>query len=142
MTHVILGFLRILGRGKDLIIVGGFNVYPKEVEDCIEKLPGVTEAAVIGAVLRCRFLPCFWKCSVMCLGVPHKDLGEAMVAVVSVNDASSVDSAKKEREIIEALKKVLGKYKVVENSWICLFCGQCLFAALQFWSKTNVFCCS
>ncbi|KAL6724518.1 hypothetical protein Aduo_019403 [Ancylostoma duodenale] len=55
------GFLRILGRGKDLVITGGFNVYPKEIEDCIDRLPDVSESAIIG--------------------VPHKDLGEVPVAV-------------------------------------------------------------
>lgn len=114
VDHVVLGFLHILGRGKDLIIVGGFNVYPKEVEDCIEELPDVTEAAVIGTVLSCRSLFRFWKFPTVCSGVPHKDLGEAVVAVVCIDNASAVDAAKKEREIIEELKKMLGKYKVVE----------------------------
>ena len=55
------GYLEIVGRAKDLIITGGLNVYPKEVETAIDALPGVTESAVIG--------------------VPHPDLGEAVVAV-------------------------------------------------------------
>ena len=56
------GYVHILGRGKDLIISGGFNVYPKEVESEIDSLPGVAESAVIG--------------------VPHPDLGEGVTAVV------------------------------------------------------------
>ena len=45
------GYVQIVGRGKDLIITGGFNVYPKEVESEIDALPGVTESAVIGLPL-------------------------------------------------------------------------------------------
>jgi len=56
------GYLHIVGRGKDLIISGGYNIYPKEVELLIDDLPGVTESAVIG--------------------VPHPDFGEGVVAVV------------------------------------------------------------
>ena len=55
------GYVRISGRGKDLIISGGFNVYPAEVEGAIEALPGVAECAVIG--------------------VPHPDFGEGVLAV-------------------------------------------------------------
>ncbi|EYC31886.1 hypothetical protein Y032_0003g1287 [Ancylostoma ceylanicum] len=86
------GFLRILGRGKDLVITGGFNVYPKEIEDCIDRLPDVSESAIIG--------------------VPHKDLGEAPVAVVSIDSAQPFDEEKMERDIIKALTEVLVKYKV------------------------------
>ncbi|PHS19288.1 MAG: malonyl-CoA synthase [Blastopirellula sp.] len=56
------GYVHIVGRGKDLIITGGYNVYPKEVEILINDLPGVNESAVIG--------------------VPHPDFGEGVVAVV------------------------------------------------------------
>jgi malonyl-CoA/methylmalonyl-CoA synthetase len=56
------GYITIVGRDKDLIISGGLNVYPKEVEDAINALPGVVESAVIG--------------------VPHPDFGEGVVAVV------------------------------------------------------------
>jgi malonyl-CoA/methylmalonyl-CoA synthetase len=56
------GYVTIVGRAKDLIITGGFNVYPKEVESLIDDLPGVQESAVIG--------------------VPHPDFGEAVVAIV------------------------------------------------------------
>ena len=56
------GYIHIVGRAKDLIISGGFNVYPKEVELCIDNIEGVEESAVIG--------------------LPHPDFGEAVVAVV------------------------------------------------------------
>jgi malonyl-CoA/methylmalonyl-CoA synthetase len=57
------GYLRIVGRSKDLVISGGFNVYPKEIEGLLDALPGVRESAVIG--------------------VPHPDLGEAVFAVLT-----------------------------------------------------------
>ena len=60
------GYVSIVGRGKDLIITGGFNVYPKEIESLIDDIPGVLESAVIG--------------------VPHPDFGEAVVAVVVKED--------------------------------------------------------
>ena len=56
------GYLSIVGRQKDLVITGGLNVYPKEVEELLDALPGVRETAVIG--------------------VPHPDFGEAVVAIV------------------------------------------------------------
>ena len=56
------GYLRIVGRAKDLIITGGYNVYPKEVELALDAVPGVVESAVIG--------------------LPHPDLGEAVFAVL------------------------------------------------------------
>ena len=56
------GYLVIVGRSKDLIISGGFNIYPKEIETLIDDMPGVSESAVVG--------------------VPHDDFGEAVVAIV------------------------------------------------------------
>lgn len=64
------GRLSIVGRAKDLVISGGYNVYPKEVEGIIDKIPGVSESAVIG--------------------VPHADFGEAVVVVI-VPSAEPVD---------------------------------------------------
>ena len=64
------GYISIVGRGKDLIITGGLNVYPKEVETEIDALPGVVESAVIG--------------------LPHADLGEAVTAVVAVGAAGDL----------------------------------------------------
>jgi malonyl-CoA/methylmalonyl-CoA synthetase len=81
------GYVHIVGRSKDLIISGGFNVYPKEVEMVIDRLPGVAESAVIG--------------------VPHADFGEAVVAVV----VSRPGTAPVEREIIEATREHLASYK-------------------------------
>jgi malonyl-CoA/methylmalonyl-CoA synthetase len=71
------GYVHIVGRGKDLVISGGFNVYPKEVELEIDAIDGVLESAVIGA--------------------PHPDLGEAIVAVVVRHDGATVKA-----ETIEA----------------------------------------
>ena len=64
------GYVQIVGRSKDLIISGGFNVYPKEVETAIDAMEGVLETAVIG--------------------VPHGDLGEAVVAVVAARPGAAI----------------------------------------------------
>jgi malonyl-CoA/methylmalonyl-CoA synthetase len=80
------GYLVISGRAKDLIITGGFNVYPKEIEEVIDALPGVIESAVIG--------------------LPHDDFGEAVTAVI----ATKADLS--EAEIIATLKTRLGAFKV------------------------------
>jgi malonyl-CoA/methylmalonyl-CoA synthetase len=77
------GYVWIVGRAKDLIISGGFNVYPAEVEAAIESIDGVAEVAVVGA--------------------PHPDLGEAVVAVV-VGSASA-------EHVMDALKDQLAAYK-------------------------------
>jgi malonyl-CoA/methylmalonyl-CoA synthetase len=82
------GYVYIVGRGKDLIISGGFNVYPKEVEDAIDALPGVGESAVIG--------------------VPHADFGEGVTAVV----VAKTNCELSESEIIAALKSRLANYKL------------------------------
>jgi malonyl-CoA/methylmalonyl-CoA synthetase len=80
------GYLVISGRAKDLIITGGFNVYPKEVEEILDAIPGVIESAVIG--------------------LPHKDFGEAVTAVVAT--ATSLEDI----EIIRILKDHLAAFKV------------------------------
>jgi malonyl-CoA/methylmalonyl-CoA synthetase len=82
------GYVSIVGRAKDMVITGGLNVYPKEIELFIDDLPGVSESAVIG--------------------VPHADFGEGVVAVVvpeNAADASEVD-------VIEACKAALANFKV------------------------------
>ena len=66
------GYISIVGRAKDLIISGGYNVYPAEVETAIDELPQVHESAVIG--------------------VPHRDLGEAPVAVIVPRDKGYADA--------------------------------------------------
>src|SRR5690606_7161470 len=65
-------YLSIVGRSKDLIISGGYNVYPKEIELVIDDMPGVRESAVIG--------------------VPHADFGEAVVAVIVPLDGAALDT--------------------------------------------------
>ena len=81
------GYVHIVGRGKDLIISGGLNVYPKEVESAIDALPGVVESAVIGA--------------------PHPDFGEGVTAIVVREKGAAVDEA----TIAAALEGTLAKYK-------------------------------
>jgi malonyl-CoA/methylmalonyl-CoA synthetase len=80
------GYLVISGRAKDLIITGGFNVYPKEIESLIDGKPGVIESAVIG--------------------LPHADFGEAVTAVIA--SADSIDEA----ALIAELRKKLAGFKV------------------------------
>jgi malonyl-CoA/methylmalonyl-CoA synthetase len=82
------GYVSIVGRAKDVVISGGLNVYPKEVELFIDDLPGVSESAIIG--------------------VPHPDFGEAVVAVVVRQDESELS----ESDIIEACKKELANFKI------------------------------
>ena len=83
------GYVSIVGRGKDLVISGGFNVYPKEVELLIDKLDGVAESAVIG--------------------LPHPDFGEQVTAVVVREHGANGPS---EQTVIDALKQDLAGYKV------------------------------
>ncbi len=82
------GYLSIVGRAKDLIITGGYNVYPKEIELALDELPQVAESAVIG--------------------VPHDDFGEAVTAVVVGKPGAKAD----EERIIATLKSKLAGYKV------------------------------
>ncbi|QHL90648.1 AMP-binding protein [Sphingomonas changnyeongensis] len=82
------GYLHIVGRAKDLVITGGLNVYPAEVEAEIDRLPGVAEAAVIG--------------------VPHPDFGEAVVAIVAPAAGARLDPA----SIPAALRDRLAAYKI------------------------------
>jgi malonyl-CoA/methylmalonyl-CoA synthetase len=82
------GYVHILGRGKDLVISGGFNVYPKEIESEIDAMPGVVEAAVIG--------------------VPHADFGEGVTAVVVCDKDARVDEA----SVLGALDGRLAKFKM------------------------------
>ncbi len=81
------GYVHIVGRGKDLVITGGFNVYPKEVETEIDAMPGVVESAVIG--------------------VHHPDFGEGVTAVVVKHDSAVLN----EEEIVAALSSRLAKFK-------------------------------
>ncbi len=81
------GYVSIVGRGKDLIITGGLNVYPKEVEGEIDALPGVVESAVVG--------------------LPHADFGEAVTAVVAVGARTDLTEA----SVLEALAPRLARFK-------------------------------
>ena len=80
------GYVSIVGRAKDLIICGGFNVYPAEVEALLDAVPGVAESAVIG--------------------IPHPDMGEGVVAVVQARQAD-LDEA----QVIAALAGELARFK-------------------------------
>ncbi|UYP69317.1 malonyl-CoA synthase [Thalassobacter stenotrophicus] len=66
------GYVQIVGRGKDLIISGGYNIYPKEIELFLDALPNVKESAVIGA--------------------PHPDFGESVIAVLVPEDGATIDA--------------------------------------------------
>ena len=81
------GYVTIIGRSKDLVISGGYNVYPKEVESEIDALDGVTESAVIGA--------------------PHPDFGEAVIAVVVPCSGATLTAD----QIIHPLQQRLAKFK-------------------------------
>jgi malonyl-CoA/methylmalonyl-CoA synthetase len=81
------GYVHIVGRGKDLIITGGFNVYPKEIELAIDAVEGVQESAVIG--------------------VPHPDFGEGVTAIV----VPLKDAALTEETIVANLRDKLAKFK-------------------------------
>jgi malonyl-CoA/methylmalonyl-CoA synthetase len=81
------GYVQIVGRGKDLVISGGFNVYPKEVEGEIDALPGVIESAVIG--------------------LPHPDLGEGVTAVVALQAGALLT----EDEVLRTLTSRLAGFK-------------------------------
>ena len=88
------GYVHIVGRGKDLIISGGFNVYPKEVETEIDSLPGVIESAVVG--------------------VPHPDFGEGVVGVVVCAQDAALDEAR----ILSHLSQTLAKFKQPKHIFI------------------------
>ncbi|MGE5537701.1 MAG: malonate--CoA ligase [Gemmatimonas sp.] len=81
------GYVSIVGRDKDMVITGGLNVYPKEVEEAIDALPGVVESAVFG--------------------VPHPDFGEGVTAAVVRANGAAVD----ERMIQQSLAGKLARFK-------------------------------
>ncbi len=88
------GYLTIVGRSKDLIISGGYNVYPAEVEGYLNEQPGVAESAVIG--------------------VAHPDFGEAVVAVVVGRPGSALDAT----ALIAALKGQIANFKVPKRVFV------------------------
>ncbi|HEX9258496.1 MAG TPA: AMP-binding protein, partial [Acidimicrobiales bacterium] len=81
------GYLTLVGRSKDLVITGGYNVYPKEIELLLDEVPGVVESAVIG--------------------VPHPEFGEGVTAVVVVEPGRTIDTV----ALIAALREHLAAYK-------------------------------
>jgi malonyl-CoA/methylmalonyl-CoA synthetase len=87
------GYVAIVGRAKDLIISGGLNVYPKEVESVIDDVAGVIESAVIG--------------------LPHPDFGEAVAAVVVPADGAGLGEA----AVIAAVRERLAGFKVPKRVW-------------------------
>src|ERR1700742_590345 len=88
------GYAHIVGRGKDLVISGGFNVYPKEIETEIDAMPGLIESAVIG--------------------VPHADFGEGVTAVLVVAKDAKVDEA----SVLQALDGRLAKFKMPKRVFV------------------------
>ena len=91
------GYVQIVGRGKDLIISGGYNIYPKEIELFLDAQPGVLESAVVGA--------------------PHPDFGESVVAVLVPEKGVTVDVGKIEDVVKQDLAsfKLPRLYEVVES---------------------------
>jgi malonyl-CoA/methylmalonyl-CoA synthetase len=87
-------YLTLVGRSKDLIISGGYNVYPKEIEGYIDEMPGVIESAVIG--------------------LPHPDFGEAVAAVVVSRKPASFDAA----AVLAALRERIANYKVPKRVFV------------------------
>ncbi len=90
------GYFSIVGRGKDLIISGGLNVYPKEVELCLDRLEGVVESAVVG--------------------VPHPDFGEAVVAVVVPAQGVEIDESALGNALVDQLAKFKQPKRIITVS--------------------------
>lgn len=88
------GYFTIVGRSKDLIISGGYNVYPAEIEGYLNDMPGIAESAVIG--------------------VPHPDFGEAVVAVLVAKPGVALDSD----AIVAQLKRQIANFKVPKRLFI------------------------
>jgi malonyl-CoA/methylmalonyl-CoA synthetase len=88
------GYVHIVGRGKDLVISGGFNVYPKEIESEIDAMPGVIESAVIG--------------------VPHADFGEGVTAVLVCTKGAPVTEA----SVLKGLEGRLAKFKMPKRVFV------------------------
>lgn len=88
------GYITIVGRSKDLIISGGYNVYPAEIEGYINDMPGVAESALVG--------------------VPHPDFGEVGVAIVVPKPGVSLDAG----QIIAGLKSRLANFKIPKRCFI------------------------
>ncbi|MBX3493686.1 MAG: malonyl-CoA synthase [Parvibaculum sp.] len=87
------GYVHLVGRAKDLIISGGFNVYPKEIEELVDDMAEVLESAIVG--------------------VPHPDFGEAGVAVVVLREGAALDEA----TLIARLREKIANYKVPKRAF-------------------------
>jgi malonyl-CoA/methylmalonyl-CoA synthetase len=88
------GYVVIVGRSKDLIISGGYNVYPAEIEGYINEMPGVTESAVVG--------------------VPHPDFGEVGVAVLIAKSGADLQPD----AIVAELKAKLANFKIPKRCFV------------------------
>jgi malonyl-CoA/methylmalonyl-CoA synthetase len=88
------GYVHLVGRAKDLIISGGYNVYPKEIEELVDDMDEVLESAIVG--------------------VTHRDFGEAGVAVIVLNKGATLDEA----TLIARLKEKIANYKVPKRAFI------------------------
>jgi malonyl-CoA/methylmalonyl-CoA synthetase len=88
------GYVIIVGRSKDLIISGGYNVYPAEIEGYINDMPGVAESAVVG--------------------VPHPDFGEVGVAIVIPKPGAQVEP----EQLIATLKAQLANFKIPKRCFV------------------------
>jgi malonyl-CoA/methylmalonyl-CoA synthetase len=88
------GVVTIVGRSKDLIISGGYNVYPAEIEGYLNEQPGVAESAVVG--------------------VPHPDFGEGVIAIVVPKPGASLDAA----ALIAAMKSKIAAFKVPKRVFV------------------------
>lgn len=88
------GYVTIVGRSKDLIISGGYNVYPAEIEGYLNDMPGVAESAVVG--------------------VPHPDFGEVGVAIVVPKPGAEVDGEK----LVTTLKSQLANFKIPKRCFV------------------------
>lgn len=88
------GYVTIVGRSKDLIISGGYNVYPAEIEGVLNELPGVAESAVVG--------------------VPHPDFGEVGVAVLIARPGAAPDP----QAVLSELKARLANFKIPKRCFV------------------------
>lgn len=88
------GYVTIVGRSKDLIISGGYNVYPAEIEGYLNEMPGVAESAVVG--------------------VPHPDFGEVGVAIVIPKPGASLQG----EQLIASLKSQLANFKIPKRCYV------------------------
>jgi malonyl-CoA/methylmalonyl-CoA synthetase len=88
------GVVTIVGRSKDLVISGGYNVYPAEIEGVLNEQPGVAESAVVG--------------------VPHPDFGEGVIAVVVPKPGAALDG----EALVAALKGRIANFKVPKRVFI------------------------